>query len=84
MSAQASMDDHVSSAAVKTVTVIGFGRRLVATLVDGWIGQGVKQVVWEPKYRSAGLYFYRIHAKPLGSDSGYSEYRAVRKMMILK
>ncbi|MBN2102469.1 aryl-sulfate sulfotransferase [bacterium] len=56
----------------------------VALLLNGWIGKGENQVVWQPGISGAGLYFYRMRAKPLESESEYGNYQMIRKMMVLE
>lgn len=59
------------------------GQRVAVLLDDAWIGQGQQQFSWQPGARGSGLYFYRMHAKPLEAGSEYPEYRAMRKMTLL-
>lgn len=70
-----------SQVKIEVFNVLG---QRVAILVDGWIGQGERQIFWQPGILGAGLYFYRMQATPLESDSGYASYSAIRKMIVLE
>ena len=39
-----------------TITVVGFGRRLVATLIDGLVSAGSHETVWDARAVPAGVY----------------------------
>ncbi len=56
------------------------GEKLV-TLFDEVKDAGIQEVQWDANAFSSGIYFYRIHARPVESDK---EYSAVKKMIIVK
>ncbi|MFC1569683.1 arylsulfotransferase family protein [bacterium] len=72
------VDSHVL---IEVFNILG---QAVSTPVNDWFGPGRKQVTWQPKQRGTGLYFYCMTAKPWDSDAGYSEYYAIRKMIVIK
>jgi len=53
----------------------------VVSLVDGIGSAGSRSVVWDAGEVSSGVYFYRLHARAV---NGSSEYRSVRKMIVVK
>jgi len=53
----------------------------IAKLVDEVKDAGIQETEWDANGFSSGIYFYRIHTRPVESDK---EYSAVNKMIVIK
>ena len=65
----------VVSEGYTTLRIYDASGRLVATPVDGMLGQGAHTVSWDGRGRPSGMYFYQL------TNNGTVE---TRKMMLLK
>jgi hypothetical protein len=69
-----------------SLTVFNLLGQEVATLVNGELPAGTREIVWNGRDNAgrslaSGLYFYRLKATPVG---GGTEYSQMRKMILLK
>jgi len=76
----------LAQAGTVRLTVFNLLGQEVTTLVNGAMGQGSHETVWDGRdaagrVLSSGVYFYRIEVK--GTDGG-SAFSAMRKMVLLK
>jgi hypothetical protein len=72
-----------SKVVLKVYSLLG---QEIATLVDGIIEAGYRQVIWSGKYDNgrqvaSGIYIYRIFAEPMGEGKTFTQ---VKKMLMLK
>ena len=72
---EATIAFSLSEAANVNLSVYDVTGRLVATLADGWIEQGLHSAVFDAQELSSGVYFYNLTANNITST---------KKMMLLK
>ncbi len=73
--ATTSIEYNLPNSADVIIEIFDILGQKVETLIQGEQPAGYYHVVWDAKYRSSGVYFYRIQA---------GEYSQARKMLLLK
>lgn len=78
---------QIPSRSLVRVRVYDMAGNLVKTLVDGYVGQGSQQVVWDGKTEAGesaatGYYYYTLDAQP--SDARSEAISARQKMLLMK